>query len=80
MVGIEDGFVEFGDNLHDAMVSFATGAKPELFNDMRYYATAKVFTSWWTAAMARNNGERISVFTVSPGANMATNATRHTTG
>ena len=72
--------VEFGDNLHEAMVSFAKGAKPELFDGSRYYATTKVFTSWWTAAMARKNGENISVFTVSPGANLSTNAARHTTG
>ena len=71
---------EFGDNLHDAMVSFARVAKPELFSGTRYYATTKVFTSWWAAAMARRYGERISVFAVSPGSNMSTNAARHTTG
>ncbi|MEM7132881.1 MAG: SDR family NAD(P)-dependent oxidoreductase [Chloroflexota bacterium] len=70
----------FGDNLHDAMTSFIKGAKPELFNGTRYYATTKVFTSWWTEALARKAGERLSVFTVSPGANMATNAARHSTG
>jgi NAD(P)-dependent dehydrogenase (short-subunit alcohol dehydrogenase family) len=57
---------EFGDNLRDAMVNFAVGARPEKFNSTRYYATTKVFTSWWTAAMARRFGERISIFTVSP--------------
>lgn len=62
------------------MQTDATGAKPELFDSTRYYATMKIFTSWWTAAMARNNGEHISVCTVSPGANMSTNAARHTTG
>jgi NAD(P)-dependent dehydrogenase (short-subunit alcohol dehydrogenase family) len=71
---------EFGDNLRDAMVNFAVGARPEKFNSTRYYATTKVFTSWWTAAMARRFGERISIFTVSPGANLSTNAARHTTG
>jgi len=71
---------EFGDNLHDAMVSFARVAKPEKFEGMRYYAMTKTFTSWWTAAIARKYGERISIFTVSPGSNMATNAARHTTG
>jgi NAD(P)-dependent dehydrogenase (short-subunit alcohol dehydrogenase family) len=71
---------EFGDNLHDAMVTFAQGAKPELFDGTRYYATTKVFTSWWAADMARNYGERIAVFAVSPGSNMATNAARHTAG
>ena len=62
------------------MVSFARGAQPELFSGTRYYATTKVFTSWWAAAMARKYGERISVFAVSPGSNMSTNAARHTTG
>jgi len=71
---------EFGDNLHDAMVTFAKGDKPELFNQTRYYATTKVFTSWWTAAMARRFGERVAIFTVSPGANLSTNAARHATG
>jgi NAD(P)-dependent dehydrogenase (short-subunit alcohol dehydrogenase family) len=71
---------EFGDNLHDAMVTFATGAKPESFHSTRYYATTKVFTSWWSAAIARRFGDRISVYTVSPGSNMSTNAARHTTG
>lgn len=71
---------EFGDNLHDAMVVFAKGDKPELFNQTRYYATTKVFTSWWTAAMARKFGERITIFTVSPGANLSTNAARNSTG
>lgn len=71
---------EFGDNLHDAMITFAKGAKPEKFVGTRYYATTKVFTSWWSAAMARRFGDRISVFTVSPGSNLRTNAGRHTTG
>ena len=71
---------EFGDNLHDAMINFVEGAKPDSFNATRYYATTKVFTSWWTAAMARRFGDRISIFTVSPGANLSTNAARHTTG
>lgn len=75
-----DAAEEFGDDLHDAMVAFATGAKPERFNGTRYYATTKVFTAWWSAAMARRFGDRISVFTVSPGANLSTNAGRHTTG
>ncbi|MEM7124712.1 MAG: SDR family NAD(P)-dependent oxidoreductase [Chloroflexota bacterium] len=71
---------EFGSNLHDAMVSFARGAKPMLFDNNRYYATTKAFTSWWTAALARKYGERISIFTVSPGSNMGTNGSRHATG
>ncbi len=71
---------EFGDDLHEAMVSFARGAKPEKFNGFRYYAMTKLFTSWWAAAMARRFGERISVFAVSPGSSVTTNASRNTTG
>ena len=77
---VKDTPVEFGENLHDAMVAFARGEKPELFSGTRYYAITKVFTSWWTATMARKYGNRISVFTVSPGSNLSTNAARHVTG
>ena len=62
---------EFGDNLRDAMIRFARGVKPEKFNGTRYYATTKVFTSWWSAALARRLGGRIGVFTVSPGSKPA---------
>ena len=71
---------EFGDNLHDAMINFIKGAKPEKFKGTRYYSTTKLFTAWWSAAMARIFGDRVWVFTVSPGSNMSTNAARHTTG
>jgi NAD(P)-dependent dehydrogenase (short-subunit alcohol dehydrogenase family) len=71
---------EFGENLHDAMLSFAKGAYPERFNPSRYYAMTKLFVSWWSAAMARRFGDRISVFAVSPGSNMGTNAGRHVGG
>jgi NAD(P)-dependent dehydrogenase (short-subunit alcohol dehydrogenase family) len=71
---------EFGDNLHDAMVTFARGEKPGPFANTRYYSTTKVFSAWWSAAMARRYGDQLSVFTVSPGANMSTNAARHATG
>jgi len=71
---------ELGDNLHDSMVSFIKGDKPEKFDPNRYYATTKVFSSWWTASMARKYGDRLSAFTVSPGSNMGTNAARHVTG
>ncbi len=71
---------EFGDNLHDAMTTFARGSKPDKYDPMRYYAATKTFTSWWSAAMARRLGGEVLVFTVSPGSNMGTNAARHTTG
>ena len=70
---------EFGDNLHDAMINFARGARPEHFNPTRYYAATKLFVAWWSAAMTRRYGERVAVFTVSPGSSMGTNAARHTT-
>ena len=71
---------EFGNDLHGAMLAFARGERPETFNGTRYYATTKAFTSWWSAAMARRFGDRISVFAVSPGSNLSTNAARHTAG
>jgi NAD(P)-dependent dehydrogenase (short-subunit alcohol dehydrogenase family) len=77
---VTDAPEEFGDNLYDAMITFAKGAKPEKFVGTRYYATTKVFTAWWSAAMARKFGDRISIFNVSPGSNLRTNAGRHTTG
>ncbi|MEM7126769.1 MAG: SDR family NAD(P)-dependent oxidoreductase [Chloroflexota bacterium] len=58
--------VEFGDNLHEAMVAFIRGEKPALFNATRYYAITKVFSSWWSAAAARKMGDRIAVFAVCP--------------
>ena len=70
----------FGADLPEAMRNFATGARPETFVGMDYYATTKVFSSWWSAALARQYGDRLSAFTVSPGANMKTNAGRHVTG
>ena len=40
---------EFGDNLHDAMVSFARGCRDRSCSSgTRYYATTKLFTSWWS--------------------------------
>lgn len=77
---VEGGAGEFGDNLRDAMFSFIRGSRPELYVATRYYATAKVFTAWWSAAMARHHGDRISVYTVSPGASMNTSAARHQVG
>ncbi len=71
---------QFGENLHDAMLTFARGEKPDAYVGTRYYSTTKVFSAWWSAAMARRFGDRVSVFTVSPGSNMGTNAARNTTG
>ena len=70
----------FGDELEPAMFAFARGQRPAAFNPTRHYAATKAFSSWWAAALARRAGDRLAVFTVSPGANMATNAARHTRG
>ena len=51
---------EFGDNLHDAMMAFAKGSKPELYTSGRYYATTKLFSTWWSAAMVRRFGDSAS--------------------
>lgn len=77
---VMDTPTEFGNNLQDAMMAFAKGNKPNLFSSTRYYAVIKVFSSWWAAAMARKYGDRVSVFAVSPGSNLSTNAARHVKG
>ncbi len=43
------------------------------------YATTKVVSAWWSAEMQRRHGA-YEFFTVSPGANVGTNAARNTTG
>lgn len=70
----------FGSELREAMLNFARVAKPELFDPTRYYAVTKAFSAWWAAAMARRYAGRVSVFNVSPGASMGTNAARHSKG
>ncbi len=57
----------FGDDLHDAMLTFARGDAPELYDNNRYYSTTKVFSAWWSAALARRTDGKLQVFTVSPG-------------
>ncbi len=69
-----------GRALHDAMLAFARGEQEAGYDGTRQYSTTKVFSAWWSAAMARRFGDRVSVFTVSPGSNMSTNAARNTTG
>lgn len=53
------------------MLAFVKGAKPEKYDSQRYYTTTKLFPAWWSAAMARRFGERISIFTVGPGLDVA---------
>ena len=62
------------------MLAFVKGAGSARFNGFRTYATAKVFASWWSAAMAAKHGDKVSVFAVSPGSNTSTNAGRNQTG
>lgn len=58
---------------------FATGEQPR-FDAKDQYATTKVISSWWSAALQRRYEGRYDFFTVSPGANMGTNASRHVRG
>ncbi|MEM7092563.1 MAG: SDR family NAD(P)-dependent oxidoreductase [Actinomycetota bacterium] len=68
----EPGFTE-------ALTAFSTGELGE-FDGNTQYATTKVVSSWWAAEMQRRHDGRFAFFTVSPGANVGTNAARHTTG
>jgi len=72
--------VEFGDNLRDAMMTFATGKGAVKFEGMRQYGVIKLFSVWWAAEMAERLGNRVNVFAVSPGASMSTNAARNVRG
>ncbi len=69
----------FGDTPAEAMENFARADGPA-FDGGRQYATTKVFSAWWSAAMARRHPGPVRFYTVSPGANMSTNADRHMTG
>ena len=62
------------------IVNVASNAAFQPVPFLTVYAATKAFTSWWSAAVARKSGDRVQVFTVSPGSNMGTNAARHTTG
>ena len=68
---------EFGDTLHGAMTNFATGSGSVKFEGMRQYAVTKLFSTWWASEMAERYGDRVSVFAVSPGASLTTNAARN---
>ncbi len=72
--------IEFGDNLHDAMTAFATGKGAVKFEGMRHYGVIKLFSAWWAAEMAERLGGRVSVYAVSPGSSMSTNAARNVEG
>lgn len=71
---------EFGATPAEAMENFALATAGPTFNGNKQYASTKAFSAWWSAAMARRSGENVNFFTVSPGANMGTNAGRHAKG
>lgn len=72
--------VEYGTDLEEAMRRFARGEAPELYSSGRHYATVKVFSAWWSEAMARRYGDRAAFYTVSPGSSAATGVARHQVG
>jgi NAD(P)-dependent dehydrogenase (short-subunit alcohol dehydrogenase family) len=64
----------------DDIKALARGDRPANYDGNTQYATTKVVSAWWAAAMQRRHGNRFDFFTVSPGANLGTDAARHTTG
>ncbi len=71
---------DFGATPAEAMRNFATATAGPAYNGQRQYSTTKVFSAWWSAAMARRHGRSTRFFTVSPGANMGTAADRNARG
>jgi len=71
---------EFGATPAEAMKSFALSSAGPDFNGQRQYASTKAFSAWWSASMARRHDGSTRFYTVSPGANMGTNAARHSKG
>jgi NAD(P)-dependent dehydrogenase (short-subunit alcohol dehydrogenase family) len=71
---------EFGSTPAEAMKAFALASGGPAYDGSRQYSTTKTFSSWWSAGMARRHGDGTNFFTVSPGANMSTNAARHAEG
>ncbi len=71
---------DFGPTPAEAMERFARADTDLKYDGNRQYSSTKAFSAWWSAAMARRHPGAIRFITVSPGANMGTNAARHTTG
>ncbi|MEM9134913.1 MAG: SDR family NAD(P)-dependent oxidoreductase [Actinomycetota bacterium] len=71
---------DFGATPAEAMENFARSEGGPGYDGNRQYASTKAFSAWWSAAMARRHPGPVRFYTVSPGANMGTNAARHTTG
>ena len=70
----------FGTTPEEAMENFARAENGPDFDGSRQYSSTKAFSAWWSAAMARRHPDAVRFYTVSPGANMGTNAARHATG
>lgn len=70
----------FGSTPPEAMKRFARADADVKYDGNRQYASTKAFSAWWAGAMARRHPGPITFVTVSPGANMGTNAARHVTG
>lgn len=71
---------DFGPTPEEAMEHFARAGNGPEYDGNRQYSTTKAFSAWWSAAMARRHAGNVRFYTVSPGANMGTNAARHATG
>ena len=71
---------DFGATPAEAMERFARADADRKYDGNRQYASTKAFSAWWAGAMARRHPGAVTFVTVSPGANMATNAARHVTG
>lgn len=71
---------DFGSTPTEAMENFARAVNGPPFDGTRQYSSTKAFSAWWSAAMARRHPGSVRFYTVSPGANMGTNAARHATG
>lgn len=59
--------------------ALATGAARR-FDPNAQYASSKAVSAWWAAAMQRRHGGTYDFYTVSPGANLGTDAARHMKG
>ncbi len=70
----------FGSTPAQAMENFALAQNGPDYDGKRQYSSTKAFSAWWSAAMARRHPGAVRFYTVSPGANLGTNASRHATG
>lgn len=70
----------FGTTPAQAMENFALAQGGPDYDGRRQYSSTKAFSAWWSAAMARRHPEAARFYTVSPGANLGTNAARNATG